>query len=137
MPMRRRTFLGPGAAGTAGLSAGMLGAGQALAGPAARTPSPRQAPTEPFAIGWREYPVVEFSHWYGGNADSYDAQVEPLAEAESVVPSPGPIRENATYPQTTNTMLDWFRWSLYGAAARDRLPADASGACTAWEAVLE
>jgi dipeptidyl aminopeptidase/acylaminoacyl peptidase len=318
MSIRRRTFLGLGAAGAAGVGAGMLGAGQALADPATRFPSPRrastkkavsprQAPTEPFAIGWREYlwtrgdrqltthvyypatgtpggdpvrdapiadgvfPVVEFSHGWGGNADSYDAQVEPLAEAGFVVPSPsfpgtgspqdvyagiqsmdvseiitqtlalndaagdpfnghidteagvgvsghslggmtshglltawpddriaaavpiacvdmgdpapevtanvlfihgdqdgtcpyssarqaydewsGPkgflthlgqghgeylYREAGTYPQTTNTMLDWFRWSLYGdTAARDRLPADATSGGTAWEAVLE
>lgn len=45
--------------------------------------------------------------------------------------------ENPTYPQTENTFLDWFRWSLYGdTAARDRLPADASSDGTSWESVL-
>ncbi|MEO3754551.1 alpha/beta hydrolase [Streptomyces sp. B6B3] len=306
MSIRRRSLLGLGAAGAVGLSAGMLRPGQALAGSTPTLPSARQAPTEPFAIGWREYlwtrdgrqltthvyypatgaaggdpvrdapiadgvfPVVEFSHGWGGNADSYDAQVEPLAEAGFIVPSPSfpgtgspqdvyygnqskdvsqiitntlalndtpgdpfnghldtsvgvgasghslggmtthglltawpdsriaaavPIacvdmgtpapevsanvlfihgdqdgtcpyssarqaydelptpkaflthlgqghgeylyRDAGTYPQTTNTMLDWFRWSLYGdTAARDRLTADATSPGTAWDSAL-
>ncbi|TDC21809.1 alpha/beta hydrolase [Streptomyces sp. 8K308] len=42
-----------------------------------------------------------------------------------------------TYPQTENTFLDWFRWSLYGdTAARDRLPAGATANGTRWEAGL-
>ncbi len=284
----------------------MLGPGRAFADIATRSPSPRRAPTEPFAIGWREYlwtregrqltthvyypstgtpggdpvrdapiangvfPIVEFSHGWGGNADSYDAQVEPLAEAGFIVPSPSfpgtgspqdvyngnqskdvsqiitntlalndtpgdpfnghldtsvgvgasghslggmtthglltawpdnritaavPIacvdmgnpaaevnanvlfihgdqdgtcpyssarqaydelpapkaflthlgqghgeylyRDAGTYPQTTNTMLDWFRWSLYGdTTARDRLSADATTPGTNWDAAL-
>jgi dienelactone hydrolase len=43
-----------------------------------------------------------------------------------------------TYPQTENTFLDWFRWSLYGdTAALDRLPAGATSDGTSWEAILE
>ena len=35
------------------------------------------------------------------------------------------------------TWLDWMRWSLYGdTAARDRLPADASGSGARWESSL-
>jgi hypothetical protein len=44
--------------------------------------------------------------------------------------------EYPTYPQTENTFLDWFRWSLYGdTAAHDRLPADAQADGTSWEFV--
>jgi fermentation-respiration switch protein FrsA (DUF1100 family) len=44
----------------------------------------------------------------------------------------------ATYAQTENTFLDWFRWSLYGdTAARDRLPAGATANGTSWESVME
>ncbi|TDC83598.1 twin-arginine translocation signal domain-containing protein [Micromonospora sp. KC606] len=36
-----------------------------------------------------------------------------------------------------NTVVDWARWSMYGdTAARDRLPADAAGSNTRWEANL-
>ncbi|WP_026930617.1 RICIN domain-containing protein [Glycomyces tenuis] len=36
-----------------------------------------------------------------------------------------------------NTVVDWARWSMYGdTAARDRLPADAAGSNTRWEAEL-
>ncbi len=42
-----------------------------------------------------------------------------------------------SYPQTENTFLDWFRWSLYDdTAARDRLTADATSGSTRWEAEL-
>ncbi len=42
-----------------------------------------------------------------------------------------------TYPQTENTFLDWFRWSLYDdTAARDRLAADATSSGTSWESTL-
>ncbi|MQM27348.1 RICIN domain-containing protein [Glycomyces albidus] len=35
------------------------------------------------------------------------------------------------------TVVDWARWTMYGdTAARDRLPADASGTGTRWEAAL-
>ncbi len=35
------------------------------------------------------------------------------------------------------TVVDWARWTMYGdTAARDRLPADASGSNTRWEAQL-
>ncbi|MEV6714621.1 alpha/beta hydrolase [Lentzea sp. NPDC051208] len=35
------------------------------------------------------------------------------------------------------TVVDWARWTMYGdTAARDRLPADASGSKTRWEAQL-
>jgi len=35
------------------------------------------------------------------------------------------------------TVVDWARWTMYGdTAARDRLPADASGSRTRWEAQL-
>ncbi|MDA1361365.1 RICIN domain-containing protein [Glycomyces luteolus] len=35
------------------------------------------------------------------------------------------------------TVVDWARWTMYGdTAARDRLPADASGSGTRWEAAL-
>ncbi|TMR24906.1 mucin-2 [Nonomuraea turkmeniaca] len=36
-----------------------------------------------------------------------------------------------------NTVVDWARWTMYGdTAARDRLPADAAGPNTRWEAQL-
>ncbi|MDT0342834.1 RICIN domain-containing protein [Streptomyces litchfieldiae] len=36
-----------------------------------------------------------------------------------------------------NTVVDWARWTMYGdTAARDRLPADAAGPNTRWEAEL-
>ncbi|MFF3445404.1 RICIN domain-containing protein [Streptosporangium sp. NPDC002721] len=36
-----------------------------------------------------------------------------------------------------NTVVDWARWTMYGdTAARDRLPADAAGSNTRWEAQL-
>ncbi|GAB4004655.1 hypothetical protein GCM10029992_50310 [Glycomyces albus] len=36
-----------------------------------------------------------------------------------------------------NTVVDWARWSMYGdTAARDRLPQDAAGSDTRWEAQL-
>jgi dienelactone hydrolase len=36
-----------------------------------------------------------------------------------------------------NTVVDWARWTMYGdTAARDRLPADAAGSDTRWEARL-
>ncbi|MBC9731239.1 RICIN domain-containing protein, partial [Streptomyces sp. TRM68367] len=36
-----------------------------------------------------------------------------------------------------NTVVDWARWTMYGdTAARDRLPADAAGPNTRWEARL-
>jgi len=36
-----------------------------------------------------------------------------------------------------NTVVDWARWTMYGdTAARDRLPADAAGSKTKWEARL-
>jgi hypothetical protein len=36
-----------------------------------------------------------------------------------------------------NTVVDWARWSMYGdTAARDRLPQDAAGSDTRWEAEL-
>ncbi|MFW6724561.1 alpha/beta hydrolase [Streptomyces sp. MAR4 CNY-716] len=42
-----------------------------------------------------------------------------------------------TFDQTQDTLVDWFRWGLYGdEAARDRLPADASANGTRWESVL-
>jgi dienelactone hydrolase len=48
------------------------------------------------------------------------------------------VPDYPTYPQTENTFLDWFRWSLYGdTAALDRLPADAQADGTNWEAVME
>jgi pimeloyl-ACP methyl ester carboxylesterase len=56
MSMRRRSFLSLGAATGVGLS--LAGAGQALAhrpAPASRVRTPRQAPSEPFAVGVREY----------------------------------------------------------------------------------
>jgi pimeloyl-ACP methyl ester carboxylesterase len=35
------------------------------------------------------------------------------------------------------TVVDWARWSMYGdTAARDRLPTDAAGSNTRWEAIL-
>ena len=35
------------------------------------------------------------------------------------------------------TVVDWARWTMYGdTAARDRLPADASGSNIRWEARL-
>ncbi|WP_258563076.1 alpha/beta hydrolase [Streptomyces phytophilus] len=43
-----------------------------------------------------------------------------------------------TFDQTQNTLVDWFRWSLYGdTAARDRLPEGATAPGTDWEAVLD
>jgi fermentation-respiration switch protein FrsA (DUF1100 family) len=43
----------------------------------------------------------------------------------------------ATSAIALRTWHDWLRWSLYGdTAARDRLPADASGSGTRWEAAL-
>ncbi|MFE9061828.1 alpha/beta hydrolase family protein [Streptomyces violaceusniger] len=42
-----------------------------------------------------------------------------------------------TFDRTQNTLVDWFRWRLYhDTAARDRLPADATGAGTRWESAL-
>ncbi|MEV8021435.1 alpha/beta hydrolase [Streptomyces sp. NPDC086554] len=42
-----------------------------------------------------------------------------------------------TFGRTQNTLVDWFRWRLYDdTAARDRLPADATGDGTRWEAAL-
>jgi hypothetical protein len=36
-----------------------------------------------------------------------------------------------------NTVIDWARWTMYGdTAARDRLPSDAAGSGTRWEAEL-
>jgi hypothetical protein len=36
-----------------------------------------------------------------------------------------------------NTVVDWARWTMYGdTAARDRLPSDAAGSTTKWEAQL-
>ncbi|MFE0688013.1 alpha/beta hydrolase family protein [Streptomyces xiamenensis] len=47
------------------------------------------------------------------------------------------IPDFPAYPQTENTFLDWFRWSLYGdTGARDRLPGGATADGTRWEAVL-
>ena len=44
---------------------------------------------------------------------------------------------SATLPVALRTWHDWLRWSLYGdTAARDRLPADASGSGVRWEASL-
>jgi fermentation-respiration switch protein FrsA (DUF1100 family) len=46
--------------------------------------------------------------------------------------------DSATRPVALRTWHDWMRWSLYGdTAARDRLPADASGSNTRWEAALD
>ncbi|MDT0347416.1 poly(ethylene terephthalate) hydrolase family protein [Streptomyces litchfieldiae] len=114
MPMRRRSFLGLGAAGAAGLGLSLLNA------PGARA----AAPTQPFAIGVRDFnwsrgsrqlftrifypisgtpggepvrnapiaggvfPVVEWSHGLGGNSDSYASQVRALVSAGFVVPAP-------------------------------------------------
>ncbi|GAB3649882.1 hypothetical protein GCM10028833_18310 [Glycomyces tarimensis] len=48
------------------------------------------------------------------------------------------IWNGPTYAQTVHTSLDWMRWCLYGdTAARDRLPADASGGGIVWEAELD
>ncbi|GAB3235274.1 hypothetical protein GCM10027447_32920 [Glycomyces halotolerans] len=48
------------------------------------------------------------------------------------------IWNGPTYDQTVATSLDWMRWNLYGdTAARDRLPADASGDGIVWEAELD
>ncbi|MFF1708585.1 alpha/beta hydrolase family protein [Streptomyces sp. NPDC058268] len=42
-----------------------------------------------------------------------------------------------TFDRTQNTLVDWFRWRLYDDTdARDRLPADATGNGTRWEAAL-
>lgn len=47
-------------------------------------------------------------------------------------------RGGTGYQQTSNTLNDWMRWSLYGdTAARDRLPADAAlGSQTRWESIF-
>lgn len=43
-----------------------------------------------------------------------------------------------TFDQTQNTLVDWFRWSLYGdTTARDRLPGGATAPGTTWEAALD
>ncbi|MEO3764120.1 alpha/beta hydrolase [Streptomyces sp. B8F3] len=43
-----------------------------------------------------------------------------------------------TFDQTQDTLVDWFRWSLYGdTAARDRLPGGATAPGTRWESVLD
>ena len=50
----------------------------------------------------------------------------------------GYIRRGGTgYTQSSNTLTDWMRWTLYGdTAAKDRLPADAAGTVTRWETVF-
>ncbi|GAA2149168.1 RICIN domain-containing protein [Glycomyces algeriensis] len=78
-------------------------------------------------------------------------QVCPLSSARqaySELPSPkafltfvgadhGGTAWGATSAVAMRTWIDWLRWSLYGdTAARDRLPADATGSGARWEASL-
>ena len=73
---------------------------------------------------------------YGSARAAYEEMPAPKAFLTHVGADHGAylVPDFPSYPQTENTFLDWFRWSLYGdTAARDRLPGGASSATTTWE----
>ncbi|WP_107081681.1 alpha/beta hydrolase family protein [Streptomyces sp. SBT349] len=89
MPMRRRTFLGLGAAGTAGLGVSLLGAGQAHARPLRRT---MDAPTVPFAVGVRDFA------WSRGSRQLHTRIFYPIAGSPGGEPVPGAPIADGVFP---------------------------------------
>ncbi|MBO8193877.1 alpha/beta hydrolase [Streptomyces oryzae] len=98
MPMNRRTLLGSllglGVAGTAGTGASLLGAAPAYAldGAPARTASPRQAPTQEFAVGVREF------HWNRGDRQLFTKVFYPAAGSPGGVPIPDAPLADGVFP---------------------------------------
>ena len=71
---------------------------------------------------------------YSSARQAYSEMTWPKAFLTFVGGSHTSFWSDARFPRT---VVDWARWTMYGdTAARDRLPADASGSNTRWEAQL-
>ncbi|NUT46445.1 MAG: mucin-2 [Saccharothrix sp.] len=71
---------------------------------------------------------------YGSARQAYDEMTWPKAFLTFVGGSHTSFWSDQRFPRT---VVDWARWTMYGdTAARDRLPADAAGSNTKWEARL-
>ena len=68
---------------------------------------------------------------------AYSELATPKAFLTFVGADHGGTAWGSTSAVATRTWVDWMRWSLYGdTAARDRLPADATGSGARWESML-
>ncbi|MFJ6671183.1 RICIN domain-containing protein [Actinosynnema sp. NPDC091369] len=71
---------------------------------------------------------------YSSARQAYDEMTWPKAFLTFVGGSHTSFWNDQRFPRT---VVDWARWTMYGdTAARDRLPADAAGSNTRWEAQL-